>query len=119
MVLYLKMDQKNWAQGDYTDSNTYDLSGVVYDENTLTTARDISSFTVSLRILDQRENLVYSTSTGLTNTGSSGVFLIKFTNSNTPYLYGSHKIRLRLEDSTNRITAIGVNGSDEIFFDHD
>jgi len=42
MVLYLKMDQKTWATGDFTDSATYDLSGTVYDENTLTTARNIS-----------------------------------------------------------------------------
>ena len=45
MVLYLDMDQKTWAQGDFTDSATYDLSGTVYDENTFATARDISSFT--------------------------------------------------------------------------
>ena len=53
MVLYLKMDQKTWATGDFTNSATYDLSGTVYDENTLTTARNISSFTGTLRLINQ------------------------------------------------------------------
>ena len=40
MVLFLKMDQHTWAKGDFTDSNTYDLSGTVYDDNTFTTVRE-------------------------------------------------------------------------------
>lgn len=110
------MDTKNWVQGDYTDSNTYDLSGTVYDDARFATARDISGFTPTVQFTDYEDNTVYSTTTGITNTGSSGVFLIKFTQSTSPYLHGNYKIRLILEVSGTRITAIGVNGSDDIFF---
>ena len=52
MPLYLKMDQKTWVSGDYTNSASFDLSGTVYDENTFTTTRDISGCTVLLRLID-------------------------------------------------------------------
>ena len=118
MVLYLKMDQKTWGQLDFTNSATYDLSGTVYDENTFATARDISGFTGTFRLINQSGDVVFSTTTGLT-LGADGTFLVKFTVGTAPHLSGSYKVRLRLEVSGTRITAIGVNGSDNLFLEYD
>jgi hypothetical protein len=118
MVLYLKMDQKTWAQGDFTDSATYDLTGTVYDENTFTTARDISGFTGTLRLINQDGDTVFSTTENLT-LGADGTILIKFAQGKTPSAQGTHKIRLRLEVSGTRLTCVGVNGSDEVYFEYD
>lgn len=118
MVLYLQMDQKTWAQGDFTDSATYDLTGTVYDENTFTTARDISGFTGTLRLINQDGDTVFSTTENLT-LGADGTILIKFAQGKTPSVQGTHKIRLRLEVSGTRLTCVGVNGSDEVYFEYD
>ena len=37
MVLFLKMDQMNWAKGDFTDSANFDLSGTVFDDSSFAT----------------------------------------------------------------------------------
>jgi len=118
MALYLKMDQKTWVEGDFTNSATYDLSGTVYDENTFTTARDISGFTGTFRLINYDGEVVFSTTTGLT-LNNDGTFLVKFSNGATPYYRGNTKVRLRLEVSGTRVTAIGVNGSDELYIERD
>jgi hypothetical protein len=118
MVLYIKMDQKTWVQGDFTDSATYDLSGIIYDDNTLTTVRNISGFTGTLRLIDQDGDSVFTTTENLT-LGSDGTILIKFADGKTPTLQGIFKVRLRLEVSGTRLTCVGVNGSDEVYFEYD
>jgi hypothetical protein len=112
------MDQKTWGQGDFTDSATYDLSGTVYDDNTLTTVRNISGFTGTLRLIDQNGDSVFTTTENLT-LGSDGTILIKFADGKTPTSQGIFKVRLRLEVSGTRLTCIGVNGSDEVYFEYD
>ncbi len=116
MVLYLKLDQKSWCKGDFTDSATYDLSGTVYDDNRFATARDISGFTGTFRLINWDGDDIYSTTTGLT-LNNDGTFLVKFTEGTSPIIRGMYKVRLRLEVSGTRITAVGVNGSDELFFE--
>mgnify|MGYP006899559960 FL=1 len=118
MVLYLKMAEKTWAKSDYTDSATYDLTGTVYDENSLATTRDISGFTGTFRLLNLKNELMYSSSVGLT-LNADGTFLMKFAQGSAPYITGNAKVRLRLEVSGSRLTAVGVNGSDMVFFERD
>ena len=118
MVLYLKMDQNVWCQRDFTDSATYDLSGTVYDDNTLTTTRDISGFTGTFRLIDQSGELIFSTQQNLT-LNADGTFLVKFAQGLSPVVHGTYQIRLRLEVSGTRLTAVGVNGSDQIYFEYD
>jgi len=118
MVLYLKMDQKTWGSGDFTDSATYDLSGTVYDENTFATARDISGFSGTFRLINQEGETIFSSTSNLT-LNNDGTFLMKFANGSTPDIQGTFKVRLRLEVSGSRLTAVGVNGTDEVYFEHD
>lgn len=118
MVLYLKMDQNTWAQLDFTDSASFDLSGTVYDENTFTTTRDISGFTPTFRLINQQGGVVFSTPDNIT-VNSDGTFLIKFAEGQTPRSHGNFQVRLRLEVAGSRLTAVGVHGSDEIFIEND
>lgn len=117
MVLFLKLNEKKWAYGDYTDSATFDLSGTVYTDDKLSTTASIVSFTPTLKFVNQENNVVYSTTSGITVSAGSGVFTIKFTVNNAPALNGGYRMRIILEDSTNRLTCVGVNGSDEMFFE--
>tara|TARA_B100001146_G_C15954056_1_gene336874 strand:+ start:279 stop:635 length:357 start_codon:yes stop_codon:yes gene_type:complete len=118
MVLFLKMDQNNWAKGDFTDSATFDLSGTVYDDSSFTTVRNISGFTGTFRIIDQEGGTIFS-SDDIVTLNSDGTFFIKFLESQTPTISGIFKIRLRLEVSGSRLTAVGINGSDDIYLDFD
>ena len=87
MVLFLKMDQNNWAKGDFTNSATFDLSGTVYDDNTFTTVRDISGFTGTFRIIDQEGGTIFS-SDDVVTLNSNGTFLVKFLESQRPMIAG-------------------------------
>jgi len=118
MVLYLKMDQNVWAQRDFTDSATYDLSGTVYDDNRLTTPRDISGFTGTFRIVDNRGELIFSNQQNVT-LNSDGTFFVRFGEGLAPVVTGTYVVRLRLEVAGTRLTCVGVNGSDQIYFEHD
>ena len=119
MPLYIKMDQNRWVQQDFTDSASYDLTGTVYSEPEFTNTVDISSFTtVTLRLIDSQGNLLFSTTDNIT-ANSNGTILFKFGEGKTPFLSGMTLVRVRFEDSTNRLTAVGTNGSDIVYFDHD
>lgn len=118
MVLYLKLDQHVWVQGDYTDSSTYDISGTVYRDYTLSTAEtSLDTFTGSFRLINEQGSIIYEDSTVLT-LNSNGTFTVLFTISNSPATYGSYKVRLKLEKSGSRLTAVGVNGSDRVFIEY-
>ncbi|MFM7795255.1 MAG: hypothetical protein ACKO7N_00640 [Candidatus Nitrosotenuis sp.] len=117
MVLYLKLNEKKWASGDYTNSATYDISGTIYTDDKLSSTASISSFTPKLYFMDSDNYSVYSTDSGIDVSSGSGVFTIKFSVNNAPTLEGSYRMRITLEDSNNRLTCVGVNGSDSIFFE--
>ena len=118
MVLYLKLTQKTWARGDFSSDTNFDLDGKVYDDNTLGTTRDISGFTGTFRLIDQEGKVVYGSTANLT-LNSNGTFIKQFSNTDSFTRQGSFKVRLRLEVSGTRVTAVGVNGSDELYIEHD
>jgi len=120
MPLYVKMDQKEWVQGDYTDSTTYDLSGTIYRDNRLSTAEtSLDTFTGELRLIDANDGSPLYTTTQNLTLNSDGTFLVKFSEGTSPSLHGMLKVRLRCTVSGSRLTAIGVNGSDEVYFEFD
>lgn len=118
MVLYVKMAHNKWTYGDYTNDTTYDLHANVYSDAKFTTSVNLSQqFTSSkMYLIDDDDNMVYSSST-VTSFDSNGVIRIQFTSSTFPYLIGKYRIRIVLEKSGTRVTCIGVNGSDVIFFE--
>jgi|APSaa5957512535_1039671.scaffolds.fasta_scaffold05604_9 hypothetical protein len=120
MPLYVKMDQTSWVQGDFTDSATYDLSGTIYRDNRFATAEtSLDTFTGELRLIDKNDGSPLYTTTSNLTLNSDGTFLIKFSESDTPHIHGNVKVRLRCTISGSRLTAIGVNGSDELYIEND
>lgn len=119
MALYLDLDYNTWVRKDYTDSTAYDISGTVYRDNTFTTAEtSLDTFTGTFRLIDQEGKPLFSTTSGIT-LNSDGTFLMAFADGKTPLITGNSKVRLLLEKSGSRLTAIGVNGSDELFLEWD
>lgn len=119
MVLYVKMDQHTWVEGDYTDGATYDLSGAIYRDSTLTTLEsDLENFTGIFKLIDDEGVTHYENNTADLVLDTSGTFTVRFNQNRAPSTYGSFKVRILLEKSGSRLTAVGVNGSDVLFIEH-
>jgi hypothetical protein len=117
MALYLDLDQKTWVQEDYTNSSVYDLSGTIYRDNTFTTAETtLNTFTGTFRLLGQEGKPLFSTQSGLT-LNSDGTFTMTFSEGKAPTISGSTRVRVLLEKTGNKLTAVGVNGSDELYLE--
>jgi len=120
MVLYIDLNEKSWATRDFTDSTTYDLSGTIYRNAIMTTADTaLDTFTGSgteFRLVDPNtDQIIFSSSTTADFTlNSDGTFQITFSQNRVPFLSGAVKLIWILEKTDNRITAIGVNGSNMI-----
>jgi len=119
MALFVKITSpKVWASGDYTDNTTYDINMTIYSDPQMTSTVDLTSFTtIKIRLIDPNHNgvVIYESSTGITG-DANGVIVWQPTQSTRPYHLGLVKVRPTFEDSTQFLTAIGVNASDEIFF---
>ena len=117
MPVYLKITTpKEWIQGDYTDNTTYDLNATIYSDPEMQNVIDLSTFTLKVKLFDPNfnESELYSSDTGVTGT-SLGILSWRPDVSSAPDVFGWVKLRVILTDSTQRLTAIGVSGSDDIF----
>ena len=118
MVVYLVLDQKQMAQLDFSSNAARDFSGTVYTTEALDVALDISGFTSNseLRFIDPNNDwIIFSTTSDLT-LNADGTFTWRPTGTGSSVsAKGWVKVRLQLNSSTERVTAIGVNGSDDLF----
>ncbi len=117
MTVYLKItSNKELVQGDYTDNTTYDLNATIYSDPEMQNTIDLTTFTLTVKLFEPNfnEQALYSSTTGVTGT-SAGVLSWRPTISSAPDVFGWVKLRVILEDSTQRLTSIGVSGSDDIF----
>lgn len=48
MTLYLKLDNNAWFQGDYSSENG--ITGTVYTDKALTTAKNLTGYTLTIRL---------------------------------------------------------------------
>lgn len=51
--LYLKLNESVWGSGDYTDSNTYALTGTIYSDPSFDTAFNLTGFTLRIKMYSQ------------------------------------------------------------------
>lgn len=117
MPLYLKIfSPKTWVMGDYTSSANYDLEMKIYTDPQMTILKDISAMTTTtLRFIDPNtDQPVFETTQGLTG-DASGNLLWKPNQSNSVGTYGHIKIHVIFTESGVKVTAIGQNGSDDLF----
>ena len=113
------MTQKQWVQDDYTNSTSYDLEGLFFTDPEMTTAYDASSgHTAEFRLIDPvNGHVLWSTTQNIT-LDSTG-FQVTFAAGASPVVSGSTRVRIILTSSGQRLTAVGVNGSDELYIEFD
>lgn len=117
MPLYIKITSpKTWVMSDFTDSANYDLELKVFTDPQMSTGKDLTGFTtLTLRFVDPNDgHVVFETTNGLSG-ASTGVLLWKPSQSNSVFTYGHVKVHLVCEVSGTKVTAIGVNGSNDLF----
>ncbi len=118
MTVYLKITSpKELVQGDYTDNTTYDLNATIYSDPEMQNVIDLTAFTtLTVKLFEPNfnEQSLYTSTTGVTGT-SAGILSWRPTISTAPDVFGWVKLRVILEDATQRLTSIGVSGSDDIF----
>jgi len=116
MNLYLKITTpKEWVQGDYTDNTNHDLNATVYREPEFSNTIDLTAYTLTVKLYDPNfnESELYSSTIGVTGT-NAGILSWRPTISSAPNIFGWVKLRITLVSATERLTAIGVSGSDDI-----
>ncbi len=113
-MFYLKLDQKSWAAGDYVTTAGYALSGTVYSDEALTSVMDLSSYTLKIKIYPkERPDWYILTDDADIVSGSGGTWRYKPT-INKIDIWGIYRVVIQCSKADERISAVGVKGSDEL-----
>ena len=114
MVYYLKLDQKTWGAGDYVADNAQALTGTIYSNEALTSLVDISSYTLKIKVYPRERPDWYQLSEDAEIvSGSAGTWRYKPT-INKLDNSGVYRVVIQLSKTDERISAIGIKGSDEL-----
>ena len=104
MVYYLKLDQKTWGAGDYVADNTLALTGTIYSDEALSSAVNISSYTLKIKVYPRERPDWYQLSEDADIvSGSDGTYKIQLDNDTTTSLDDGryvYDIEILLADST-------------------
>jgi len=114
MTLINKLDQEIWVKGNYTATSGNGLSGTIYTEPKMANAKNLTGYTLKIRLYDQNRREVFSDDCDILVAGSGtweflpvkGEFNIDF--------IGEVEIELTKSDETEELTAYGVNGSSKL-----
>lgn len=113
MVLYVDIDQHVWGQEDFTDENVLALTGTIYDAFNLTTAFDLTGYTLTFRYVSQGR-VIYDDDTNIEIvTAGSGTWRFKPDEGSLP-IDANGEVVILLEKSGTQISAIGINGSSDL-----
>lgn len=114
MVFYLNLDQKTWGAGDYVDTNSLALTGTIYSNAELTSAQDITGYTLKIKVYPRERPDWYQVSDDAEIvTATSGTWRYKPTINKIDDA-GVYRVVIQLSKTDERISAIGIKGSDEL-----
>lgn len=112
MVSFVKLNQKIWAEDDYSSSNNDALTGTIYSNDTLTTAKDLTGCTIKIRFTTSNNELVYDDDADVV-TAASGTWRYKPGQYDVNF-FGFYRIQIEITDSNGVTTAVGINGSSDL-----
>ena len=112
MVLYNKLDVKTWPESDFTSVTTDGITGTIYTNEALSTAKTLTGYTLKIRFLDINGDLVKEDDADIVTAGS-GTW--RYNPADGDYVaVGIYSIVIELTKSGEHITAIGLNNSNII-----
>ena len=115
MTLYVKLDSHIWILEDYTDEDSLGITGTVYSDDAMTTAFDITGYTLTIRIKAQGKIKFDSDQDSNVSAivAADGTFRYK-PEIGDLLLEANGEVSLLMEKTGTQITAIGLNGSADL-----
>lgn len=102
---YLKLDQSVWAYNDFTDSNTYALTGTIYTDSNLSSAATITGLTLTIKLTNVYDGTTSHSDTADIVTGASGTWRYKPSTGEMPNR-GVYTVVIELTTSGTQSTTI-------------
>lgn len=102
---YLKLDQTIVAYSDFTDSNTYALTGTIYTDANLSSAATITGLTLTIEFTNVYEDSATFTDTADIVTAGSGTWRYKPSSGELP-ARGVYTVTIKTTVSGSQVTTI-------------
>jgi len=114
MALINELDTEKWIKGNYTASTGNGISGTIYTEEKMVNAKDITGYTLKIRLYDQNNQEVFSDDADILIAASgTWEYLPALGKLNFTFI-GELEVELLKSDSTEELTAYGINGSSKL-----
>lgn len=98
--LYLAVDQKEWREGDFSDTDK--LTGTIYTDEAKSSAKNLTGYTLDVIIYKQDGAAVFDKQATIVTAGS-GTWSYAIAEGETPAV-GIYKIEVELSQSGQRIS---------------
>lgn len=98
--LYLTVDQKQWREGDFSDTDK--LTGTIYTDEAKSSAKNLTGYTLDVIIYKQDGAAVFDKQATIVTAGS-GTWSYAIAEGETPAV-GFYKIEVELSQSGQRIS---------------
>jgi hypothetical protein len=112
--LYLELDQSKWYRDDFSSDNA--LTGTIYTDKQLTQAKNLTGFTIKIRMDKGRSMGDRFGKTGTIVSATDGTFKYNMTDGDSPFP-GIYRVRAELtksgvkETTLNRVELLIVLGA--------
>lgn len=112
MTLFSRLNQEVWTIGNYTENTGQGLSGTVFTESKEVNAKDLSGYTLKIRLYDQNQREVFSDDVDiLVAANGTWEYLPDAGNLNFHFI---GELEVELTKSGEELTAKGINGSSKL-----
>ena len=111
--LYLTLDQSKWYRGDFSSENK--LTGTVYTDNNFTTVKDLSGYSIKIRMYKPRTIGDRFNKTATIVSATDGTWSYAVAEGEIP-IYGNYEVKAELnksgvrESTLNRVELLILEG---------
>lgn len=105
-MLYCKLDNPKWIEGDFSD--TTKITGTIYTDRLQTTAKDLTGYTLTLRIFPEWRNADYFNKTASIVVAANGTWSYALIENDLPR-EGQYMLKIELEKSGERLSTYPIS----------
>jgi len=113
MVLYNKLTRNDWAAGDF-DSGAHNLTGTIFTDDRLTTAFDLTNYTIEIILYDTARSAIFKSGlTGAIVSATAGTWKLIVADGDLSQDF-SGEVIVKLTKAGTELSAVGVAGSSKL-----
>lgn len=102
---YLKLDQTILFRNDFSSDDSFRFSGTIYSDRNLTTALNLTGFTLTIRLFREWHSSDYFNKTATINVAASGTWYYEIATGELP-THGVYLCKIELSKSGSQISTI-------------